>query len=234
MFKQKEEEQNLHNQYKMLEDDEIQSNADLERMKKDINVNEKLRKRYEAQYEKYSDHQAVFEDATLNFDYTLQEIMINPKGVKITASTDIEGQEQSSGTFLISKEEKEKWQVLDFQNKKQNTWVMFEFENPLLIRGYGVMTSMCEEEEEQSDDESERRDPMSYQLDAVNYLDSPPSADQKDSWTKLHKVENGKWFGRYELQKFDFKQKLVSKVRFKVKDNFGSDVMQIAKIKLYC
>ena len=91
--------------------------------------------------------------------------MLNIKGVKVTASTDVIG-EESSAITLITKDEtefkSEKWSVSDFQNKKANTWVLFEFSNPLLIRGYGIMTSQCEEEEEQSEEESERRDPKKF------------------------------------------------------------------------
>ena len=124
---------------------------------------------------------------------------------------------------------------------------MFEFDNPLLIRGYGIVTSKCDEEEDENeslpDDESEKRDPKSFKLDYVNFLDATKvdvaasrikGESEADNWVKLHKVENGKWTGRYEEQKFNFEQKLVTKLRLRVSENFGSDVMQIAQFKLYC
>ena len=123
----------------------------------------------------YQERITVFNDDTQNFDYNLQEIELNPECVKIEAQTG--PKECPNGTavrhLLVNKPDKwqidffskmksKKWQVQNLaklKHQKDGVFVIFSFNNPVLIRGLGIKSSSAMKD----------KNPMNYAVYGCNY-----------------------------------------------------------------
>ena len=102
----------------------------------------------------------MFQDDSLNFDYKLQEIIMDKENVEISSSNKSE-----TAWKLIEKNSDEEgvnnnWQVEDFPNVKSNTYVVFDFKSPILIRGYAIRNS----------GNDEGNDPVSFEVRVLDYM----------------------------------------------------------------
>lgn len=93
----------------------------------------------------YANRIAVFEDNTLNFDYNLQEILLNEEGVKVTSCDDQSTPSKETSKNLLKRDQTAncKWMVPNFNEKKLNNgvWAILEFEKPVLLRGFGLRSA---------------------------------------------------------------------------------------------
>ena len=97
---------------------------------------------------------------------------------------------------LLSREQNYyvKWTVSDFV---ENAWVKVEFEQPMLLRGYGLRTTS----------DAEENDPKSFELFGVDYLitriqdekndgDESKMSDSLASWSKIDE----KWVSLHSVK----------------------------------
>lgn len=183
-----------------------------------------LRSTFEEDMKAYENHVAVFECSTQNFDYNIQEIEINPKSVTIEVCNEGDRPGAKINLITVGVTSSAFWGVSDFKQKydgKQSAWVQFEFKKPQLVRGYGIRCGP----------ECAERDPSEFKLLGIDMLKNEETGQK---WSQLHGVKNCQWKKRGQLQKFNFKQRLLTKIKLKISKNCGDDQMQIGQFKIYC
>ena len=175
------------------------------------------------EFDKYKTLSDILEDESKNFDYNIQEILLNPISVKITHS--LAAAEAGNPQHLLSREQTgaSKWVVSGFKNIENGVWVTIEFQQPILIRGYGVQRG-------DNDMQDQPTDPKFWEFAGVDQC----GQDQGEQWIPVHRVREARWRSKWEVQKFDIKPTLFSKIKLNVLGNHGGDNLEIGGLRIYC
>ena len=101
----------------------------------------------EKTFNKYHNSELVFEDSTRNFDYDLQEIVMNPDSIRCKCSIDDPKLQKEGETAKCShilnlikggQQAENVWTVNNFQAVKKKTFWEISFNSPVLIRGFAI------------------------------------------------------------------------------------------------
>ena len=93
----------------------------------------------------------------------------------------------------------------------------------MLLRGFAIQSS---------GNPNENRDPKNFSFWGLEFPENRGS-DGTVRWQHLHSYQGYKFGGRWESKKIDIKQRLVSKVKLKIVENYGDNVMELGGFKLF-
>lgn len=180
----------------------------------------------EGQQAQYQNRIDVFEDVTKNFDYNLQEIVLDLSGLRVESNFDEgapSGGEVASNVISRDNSEHKKWFVQDFKSKGGKAKLTIYFEKPILIRGYGIKSA----------NDYPDRDPRDWLFSAVNFVKAEAN-QKKEKFYKLSDIKKVKFHNRWDLQKFNINPTLASAINIDFTEGNGSSDLQIGEVKLYC